>query len=174
MKLPVGNPWTADSCTQVLVWTQQVAAHDTSHSTSFVAVPQTGLWVSVCFLSQWRAVTEMTARGVEQQPGTADLMPWNMCCPSSWGHTLQDMLLNLWHKPHIMREKKQLLEQEHKFPQVTVRAFYCNWIKHRLKQVLFEICRLTLYVQTGKHCPTILNALQGRKEKLCPAMPCTF
>lgn len=154
MKLPVGSPWTADSCTQVLVWTQQVAAHHTSHSISFAAVMQTDLWVSVYFLSRWRAVTERTAREVEQQPGTADLMPWNRCCPSSWGHILQDMLPNLWHKPH-MREKKQLLEQQHKFAQVAVRKFYCSWIQHWLKQVLFEVHRLTLNIWTGKHCSSI-------------------
>jgi len=134
MKLPVWSPWTVDSCTQVLVWTQQVAAYDTSHSTSFVAVMQTDLWANEYFLSLQRAVTERTARGVEQQRGTADLMPWNKCCPSSWGHILQDMPPNLWHKPHIMREKKQLLEHQHKIAQVTVRTFYCNWIKHCLKQ----------------------------------------
>lgn len=102
VKLPVGSPWTVDSWTPVPVWTQWVAAHNNSHSTSFVAVKQTDQSESAHSLSQQKAARGRTAWGVEWQPGTANLMPWNMCCQGSSGHTPQDMLLNLWHRSHIM------------------------------------------------------------------------
>jgi hypothetical protein len=119
-KLPVWNPWTVDSWILVLVWTQQVAAHNISHSKFSGAVKQTDQWVSEYFLSQKMAVRGRTAWGVEQLQGTADLMPWNMCCPSSSSHTLQDMQLNLGHKSWPCQ--KELSPQQCAHTQVNVRT----------------------------------------------------